>query len=117
MGGALIGIVEAQHHINLIIGDAGRDLLATAVLEGQETVYGQTGGILHLLAGIGGGAQGVLSQDAAVGGAELHHQLFAVVVCDQGDVHICVQLLYSISYHRARIRGIRAPVMRLAMFS
>ena len=90
--------------------------LAAAVLEGQEAVYGQTGGVLHLLAGIGGGAQGMLGQNTAVSGAELDHQLFTVVVCDQGDIHIGYSLS-CIVYHRARSRGARCPVMRLAMFS
>ena len=36
--GLLIGVAEAQHHVDLIIGDTGRDLLAAAVVEGQETV-------------------------------------------------------------------------------
>ena len=41
----VVGVAEAQHHIDLIIGDAGGDLLAAAVGEGQEAVYGQPGGV------------------------------------------------------------------------
>ena len=95
VGGALVGIVEAQHHVDLVVGDAGADLLAAAVFKGQKAVYLQAGGLLHLLAGVGGGAQGVLRQNAAVGGAELHHQLLAVVVSDQGNIHIASAPLLS----------------------
>ena len=30
----------------------------------------------------------LFGQNTAVGGAELNHQLFAVVMCDQGDIHM-----------------------------
>ena len=56
----LVGVAEAQNHVDLVIGDAGRDLLAAAVGEGEEAMDGQAGGIRDLLAGAGGGAQGML---------------------------------------------------------
>lgn len=83
----LVGVGEAQYHVDLVIGNARGDLLPAAVGEGQKTVYGQSGGIGDLLSGAGGGAEGVLGQDAAVGGAELDHQLLAVVVCHQCNIH------------------------------
>ena len=87
VGVALVGIVKAQHQVDLVVGDAGGDLLAAAVDKGQKPVHLQAGGLLYLLTGVGGGAQGVLRQNAAVGGAELHHQLFPVIVGDQGNIH------------------------------
>ena len=83
----LVGVVKAQDHVDLVVGDAGRDLLAAAVGEGQEPMDGQAGGICDLLAGAGGGAQGVLGQDTAVSRAELHHQLFFVVMRHQSNIH------------------------------
>ena len=62
-------------------------LLAAAVVEGQETVDAQAGGFADLKAGGGGGAKGVLGQNAAVSGAELDHQFLFVVVSDQCDIH------------------------------
>ena len=70
-------------------------------------MYRQAGGVLHLFAGIGGGTQGMLGQNTAVSGAELDHQLLAVIVCDQGDIHVDSLLLCCIRYHRARSRGTR----------
>ena len=41
----VVGIVEEQHQIEFVIGDAGADLLAAAVGVGQEAVDLQTGGV------------------------------------------------------------------------
>ena len=112
IGGLLVGVAEAQHHVDLVVSDAGRDLLAAAVGKGEEPVDGQTGGLGDLLAGAGGGAEGVLGQYAAVGGAELHHQLFLVVMRHQSDIHKGRSFLRYIF-----IRGTLRPMMRLAMFS
>ena len=62
VGGLVAWIIEAQHQIDLVVGDAGSDLLAAAVGEGQEPVDGQPRGVGDDLAGGGGGAQGMLSQ-------------------------------------------------------
>ena len=66
-------------------------VLAAAVVEGQETVDAQTGGFADLKPGGGGGAKGVLGQNAAVSGAELDHQFLFVVVCHESDVHVVSQ--------------------------
>ena len=92
-GGLLgVGIVEAEDHVQLVIGDAGADLLATAVVKAHKSVDGQACGLGHHLAGGGGGAKGMLGQDAAIGGAELDHEFLAVVVSDQCDIHDCALL-------------------------
>ena len=83
----LVGVAEAENHVQLIIGNAGCNLLAAAVVEGQEAVDAQAGGLADLEAGGGGGAKGVLGQNAAVCGAELDHQFLFVVVGDQCDIH------------------------------
>ena len=114
VGGLVAGIVEAQHQIDLVVGDAGSDLLAAAVGEGQEPVDGQPRGVGDDLAGGGSGAQGMLSQDPAVGGAELSHQLLFVIMGDQGDIHV---IRSSLLWIQIRIRGIRCPMMRRAIFS
>ena len=75
---------------------------------------GQPRGVGDDLAGGGGGAQGMLSQDPAVGGAELSHQLLFVIVGDQGDIHV---IRSSLLWIQIRIRGIRCPMMRRAIFS
>ena len=81
--------------------------------ERQEAVNVQAGGLGDLLAGDGGGAEGVMGQNAAVGGAELYHQLFFVVMGDDGDIHGEDRLLSGQIF----ISGTRRPAMRLAMFS
>ena len=83
----LVGVAEAENHVQLIIGNAGCNLLAAAVVEGQEAVDAQAGGLADLETGGGGGAKGVLGQNAAVCGAELDHQFLFVVVGDQCDIH------------------------------
>ena len=86
--GALIGgVTEAEHHVDLVIGDARGDLLSAAVLEGEEAVDGKPRRFGDELSGARGGAQRVLGKNPAVGGAELNHQLFLVVVGDQCNVH------------------------------
>ena len=128
-----VGVVEEQHHVDLVIGDAGADLLAAALGVGQEQLHRQAGGLGNLLAGIAGGADGVLGENAAVGNAELDHELLFVVVAHQSDVHMtpsflggigraCFPLRFeivllgkSILSQRIRSRGTRWPKIRLAM--
>jgi hypothetical protein len=85
-----------------------------SVGEGQEPVDGQPRGVGDDLAGGGGGAQGMLGQNPAVGGAELSHQLLFVIMGDQGDIHV---IRSSLLWIQIRIRGIRCPMMRRAIFS
>ena len=84
------------------------------VARGEEPVDGQPRGVGDDLAGGGGGAQGMLSQNPAVGGAELSHQLLFVIMGDQGDIHV---IRSSLLWIQIRIRGIRCPMMRRAIFS
>ena len=111
LGFAVGNALEVKEAIDILAGRAGGDLLAAAVFKGQKAVYLQAGGLLHLLAGVGGGAQGVLRQNAAVGGAELHHQLLAVVVSDQGNIHIASAPLLSM-YLLTTGRASGEPVRR-----
>ena len=83
----VLGVVEEQDHVDLIVDDALADLLDAAVLVGQEQVDRQAGGLRHHTPRGIGGADGVLGQDPAVGGAELDHQLLFAVVAHKGDVH------------------------------
>ena len=83
-----LGVREEEDHINLVVSDAGTDLLAAAVGVGQEQPHRQARGLRHQTARGVGGADGVLGQHAAVGDAELHHQLFFVVVTHDRDIHI-----------------------------
>ena len=82
-----LGIGEEQDHIDLVVGDTGADLLAAAVGVGQEQTHRQAGGLGDQAAGGVGRADGVLGQHAAVGDAELYHQLFLVVMTHQSDIH------------------------------
>ena len=75
---------------------------------------GQPRGVGDDLAGGGGGAQGMLGQNPAVGGAELRHQFLFVIMGDQGDIHV---IRSSLLWIQIRIRGIRCPMMRRAIFS
>ena len=66
----------------------GADLLAAAVLAGEEQVDVEPRGLGDHTAGGVGGAQVVPGQDAGVGGAELDHQVLLVVVGHQGNIHV-----------------------------
>ena len=89
------GVVEEQHHVDLVVDDALTDLLDAAVGVGQEQIDRKTGGLRDHAAGGVGGAYGVLGQDAAVSSAELDHQFLLMVVAHQCDVHGVANLLYT----------------------
>ena len=50
-----VGVGEEQHQVELIVGDAGADLLAAAMGVGQEAVHVQAGGVGHHVSGGVGG--------------------------------------------------------------
>ena len=108
----IVGIVEEQHQVELVVGDAGADLLAAAVGIGQEAVYVQTGGIGYHVTGGVGGVDVVLGQNTGISGAELYHQLFLVIVGHKGDIHGSGSFLFYL----IRSRGAFSPRIRFAMF-
>ena len=55
---------------------------------------GQAGSRCNLQARIGGGAQGMLGQHAAISITELDHQFFTVIVCDQSNIHIVLSFSF-----------------------
>ena len=75
-----VGVGEQQHQIDLIVGDAGIDLLVTALLMGKEQRNGQTGIIRDQPSGGGSCVKVMLAQHTLVSGAKLDHQLFFLVV-------------------------------------
>ena len=56
----VLGRVEEQHHVDLIVDDALADLLHTPVLVGEKQIDRQAGGLRHHAAGGVGGADDVL---------------------------------------------------------
>ena len=110
-----LGIGEEKHHVDLVVGDAGADLLAAAVLVGEEELDRQAGGLGHQAASRVGGADGVLGENAAVGNAELHHQLFFPVMAHQGNIHRTNLSSTACCAYRIFIRGAFWPSRRLAM--
>ena len=52
----ILGIVEEEDHIDLIVNDTLADLLDSPVFVGQEQIDGQAGGLRHHSAGGVGGA-------------------------------------------------------------
>src|SRR5699024_10638028 len=82
-----VGVVEKEDHINLVVGNAGADLLGAAVGMGHKQLDRQAGGLRHQTPGAAGGAHRVLGEDAAVSDAELHHQLLLCVVTHKSNVH------------------------------
>ena len=84
-----VGVGKHQHQVDLIIGDAGVDLLMAALLVAQKLGDGQTGVVCDQPAGGGSGEQLMLHQNALIGGAELNHQLFFLIMCQKRDIHKC----------------------------
>ena len=89
----ILGIVEEEDHIDLIVNDTLADLLDSPVFVGQEQIDRKTGGLRDHAAGGVGGAYGVLGQQSAVRGAELDHQLLLAVVTHDSNIHGGVYLL------------------------
>ena len=87
------GVAEEQQQVDLVAGNAGRDLLVAALHPGQKTLYLQAGGLGNQFTGSAGRHQFMLAQNAAVRRAELNHQLLFGVMRDQAIV-ICRSLLY-----------------------
>ena len=83
-----------EKKIDLIVSNAGCDLLRTASLSFQEAVNVEPRGFGHQFSGHGGGTDVVLCKNAAIGDAELNHQFFFPVVCKNRNVHRC-NLRYS----------------------
>lgn len=83
----VLGGVEEQHHVDLVVDNALADLLDASVLVGEEELDRQTGGLRHHAPGRVGAADGVLGQNAAIGGAELYHQLLLFDVTHNCDIH------------------------------
>ena len=81
-------VVEEEHHVDLVVGDACADLLRAAVYAREEEVDGQTRRLGDQSTGRRGRREAVLGKNALIGRAELNHQLFFVVVCHEGDVHM-----------------------------
>ncbi len=81
------GVAEEQQQIDLIAGDAGRDLLVAALDARQEPLHLQARGLGDHLAGRTGGHQFMLAQDPAVCRTELNHQLLFGVMRDQCNRH------------------------------
>ena len=81
------GVAEEQQQVDLVAGNAGRDLLVAALHPGQKTLYLQAGGLGNQFAGSAGRHQFMLAQNTAVRRAELNHQLLFGVMCNECDRH------------------------------
>ena len=69
----VVGVHEEEDHVHLVVGDAGADLLAPAVLAAQKQVYVQPRGLCHHAA-------------RSVGGAEVAEALYISRLCDQNNI-------------------------------
>ena len=81
------GVAEEQQQVHLIAGNAGRDLLVTALNPCQETLHLQARGLCDHLASRPGGHQFMLAQNPAVRRTELNHQLLFGVMRNQCNRH------------------------------
>ena len=68
------GVTEEKQHVHFVAGDAGNDLLVTAVAARQKALYVQAGGFGHKPPRGTRGDQPVLAQNLPIGNAELTHQ-------------------------------------------
>ena len=92
-----IGVTEQQNKIDLVIGDAGIDLLMTALLVRKQQRNGQTGIIRNQPTGSGCSKQIVLDKDALVGSTKLDHQFFFLIMRQKCNVH-CGPSFLSIAH-------------------
>ena len=82
-----VGVGEQQHQINFVVGNAGVDLLMTALLVGKQQGDGQTCIVRNQPSGGSGGVEAVLLKDALVGRAELNHQFLLFVMGQKCNIH------------------------------
>ena len=82
-----IGIGEEQNQIDLIVGNAGIDLLMTALLMGKQQRQRQARIVGDQPTSGSSGIQIVLRQNVLVCSTELDHQFFLFVVCQKRDIH------------------------------
>ena len=78
--GGVVGIHKIEDKIDLVVSDAGADLLAASLRAGKAQGYWQTGGFGNELARGLSRAEGMSCKDAAVRNAELDHELLFAVM-------------------------------------
>ena len=88
-----VGVGEQQHQVDLVVGDPGVDLLVAALLMGKKQGNGQTGIVRDQPPGGCRGVKAVLGEDALIGGTELHHQFFFLIMGQKRDIHPLHSLL------------------------
>ena len=81
------GIPEKQQKIDLVAGNAGRDLLTSALDPRKEALHLQPGRLGDHFACSAGRNQFMLTQDAAVCRTELNHQFLFRVMRNQCNRH------------------------------
>ena len=82
-----VGVGKEQHQVDLVVGDAGIDLLVATLLVGKQQGDGQTCIVRNQPPGGGGGVEAVLLKDALVGRAELNHQFLLFVMGQKCNIH------------------------------
>ena len=70
------GIAEVQKHVDLVVGDTGRNLLLAALLARQELFDGQAGGLRDVLCRNAGSAEIMLTQNSTIRNTKLCHEFF-----------------------------------------
>ena len=83
----VLGGVEKENHVDLVVDNALPDLLDAPVLVGEEELHRQAGRLRHHTPGGVGRADRVLGEYAAVGGTELDHQVLLFGMAHNGDIH------------------------------
>ena len=96
----LHGIAEKQQEVDLIAGDARRNLLVAALFAAQKAVDVEARRVRNELACRAGCAKRMTAQNATISDAELNHQLFFRIVGGQCNVHkIFLPLIFRTSEH------------------
>ena len=95
------GVTEEKQHVHFVAGDAGNDLLVTAVAARQKALYVQAGGFGHKPPRGTRGDQPVLAQNLPIGNAELNHQFFLCIMCNKGNRHKKSPTFYKLQHSMA----------------
>ena len=80
-------ITEEKEKVDLVAGDSGSDLFTAAMASAEKTGNFKSGCIGNKFSSSGSGAEFVFAEYSAIGNAELDHEFFFGILCDNCNIH------------------------------